>query len=68
MELSPKRKRVITRKCISVDNKPVNNQHEQESEKYGTQEHNDSRPRTSSSCVDKESLKKDIQKSGVSRT
>ena len=32
------------------------------------QEHNDSRPRTRLSCVDKKSLTKGIQKSGVFRT
>lgn len=68
MEMGPKRKRVVTRKCAGIDNKPVNNHHEEESVKEGTQEHNNSRPRTRRSCADKESMNKDIQKFGVSST
>ncbi|XBH55982.1 hypothetical protein VPH35_077925 [Triticum aestivum] len=60
MESSPKRKRVVTRQCASVDNKPVNNHHEEKTEKEGNQEHNDSRPRTRLSSVDKKSLCKGI--------
>uniref|UniRef100_M8CY91 Uncharacterized protein n=1 Tax=Aegilops tauschii TaxID=37682 RepID=M8CY91_AEGTA len=33
MESSPKRKRIITRKCAGVDSKPVNNYHEEKTEK-----------------------------------
>ena len=68
MEAGPKRKRAVTRKCAAIDSKQVNNHHEKESEQAGTQEHNDSRPRTRRSCANKELMNKDIQKCGVSRT
>ncbi|XBJ16022.1 hypothetical protein VPH35_007753 [Triticum aestivum] len=68
MEAGPKRKRAVTRKCAGIDSKQVKNHHEEESEQAGTEEHNDSRPRTRRSCVNKELMNKDIQKCGVSRT
>ena len=68
MEAGPKRKRAVTRKCAGIDSKQVNNHHEEKTEKEGNQEHNDSRPRTRLSCVDKKTLSKGIQKSSVLRT
>ncbi|XP_044393045.1 uncharacterized protein [Triticum aestivum] len=68
MEAGPKRKRAVTRKCVGINSKQVKNDHEEESEQAGTEEHNDSRPRTRRSCVNKELMNKDIQKCGVSRT
>ncbi|XP_044966662.1 uncharacterized protein LOC123426831 [Hordeum vulgare subsp. vulgare] len=61
----PKRKRVATPKCAGIDSKQVKNHHEEESEQEGTRQHNDSRPRTRRSCVDKELMNKYIQKCGV---
>ena len=68
MELGPKRKRAVTRKYAGIDSKQVNNHHEEESEHEGTQQHNNSRPRTRTSCANKELMDKYIQKCGVSRT
>ncbi|XP_044393049.1 uncharacterized protein [Triticum aestivum] len=68
MEAGPKRKRAVTRKCAGIDRKQVKNDREEESEHAGTVEHNDSRPRTRRSCVNKELMNKEIQKCGVSRT